>query len=468
MNGQGHFFACEPYGTCWEPTNGWQGKVTDVAEVTSEPGVAITPPNAPTGQTAAAGTPLGAAAAKAPKESASAIYLAAHPGASLYTEDYFFPCNTFAVQDLIGIDPVTGKQQIIDSYFDLGTYSDPGMYPAFARFPYRRYGLFMGFDAWGFAPPWEWAICHTGSWIRWQHHYVWVAGTKRHHHCPVRWVRNGRNVGFVPIHPKDVAGKPPINLKDGLFKMTGKKDQPVAHIPFEQGKPVNVLDQPPKEFRRPQFEPLKSAEVPRAEAHSAFEVARSGKGPLPAKDTPTVKGTAFAGSTMVKNPEVKGSQTTDHGTPITFDRKSQSFSIARQVNVEGKPTTVNEPLGGRGEYQAGYNGPQGRPASAGGGYPNGGNSSRSYTPSQSNNGGNSSRSYTPSQANNGGNSNNGGGSRSYSPPPSSSGGNSNGGAVARSYSPSPSYSPPAPAPAPAPSFSPPPASSSAPAVVLHH
>ena len=443
MKGQGHFFPCEQYGTCWEPAIGWQCKATDVSEVKSLPGVAMSPQNTPTGQTAAVARASGNSllSRRLPSlQSASEIYLAAHPGATLYTEDYFFPCNTFAVQDLIAIDPMTGKQQIVDTYFDLNMYADPLMYPTLAGYPYHRYGLFMGYDAWGFSQPWEWAICHTGSWIRWQHHYVWVAGTKRHHHCPVRWVRNGRNVGFVPIHPKDVAGKPPINLKDGLFKITGKKDQPVARIPFEQGKAVSLLDQPPKEFRRPQLEPLKSAEVPRAEAHSAFEVARSDKGPLPAKDAPPVKGTAFAGSTVAKNSEVKGAQTTDHhGTPITFDRKSQSFSIARQVNVDGKPATVNEPLGGRGQYQAGYNGPQGRPTSTGGGYPNGGNSSRSYTPSQSNNVGNSSRSYTPSQSNNGGNANNGGASRSYSPPPSNGGGNSNSGGAARSYSPPPSY-----------------------------
>lgn len=470
MNGQGHFFPCEPYGTCWEPTNGWQGKATDVAEVKSHLGVSTASENAPTAQTGVATAPPAVAGAKAPKQTASEVYLAAHPGATLYTEDYFFPCNTFAVQDLIAIDPVTGKQKIIDTYFDLTMYTDPLMYPAFSRYPSRRYGLFMGFDAWGFGPPWEWAICHTGSWIRWQHHYVWVAGTKRHHHCPVRWVRNGRNVGFVPIHPKDVAGKPPINLKDGLFKMTGKKGQPIAHVALEQGKPVSVLDQPPKEFRRPQLEPLKAADLPRAEAHSAFEIAHSGKGPLPTKDATPVKGTAFVGSAMAKNPEVKSSQTRDQGTPITFDRKSQTFSIERQVNVGGRPTTVNEPLSSRGEYQTGYNGPQDRPTSTGGGYPNGGNSSRSYTPSQSNNGGNSNRSYTPSQSYNGGNSNNGGASRSYSPPPSNSGGNSNSAGASRSYSPAPSYSPPPapPAPAPAPSFSPPPASSPAPASSARH
>ena len=33
LNGQGQFFACEPYGTCWEPTNGWAGKPANVAEV---------------------------------------------------------------------------------------------------------------------------------------------------------------------------------------------------------------------------------------------------------------------------------------------------------------------------------------------------------------------------------------------------------------------------------------------------
>ena len=37
-------------------------------------------------------------------------YLASHPGATMWTEDYIFPCSEFAVRDLMAMDPVTGKE----------------------------------------------------------------------------------------------------------------------------------------------------------------------------------------------------------------------------------------------------------------------------------------------------------------------------------------------------------------------
>ena len=115
---------------------------------------------------------------------------------------------------------------------------------------------------------WDWAVCHSGSWIRWRHHYVWVAGTKRHHHPPFRWVKYGREVGFVPLHPRDVAGKIPVNMRDGLFKPTKKGDSiTVQRVNFKEGKPVEAMAEAPKEFRKPVLEPLKIAEAPHAEAH---------------------------------------------------------------------------------------------------------------------------------------------------------------------------------------------------------
>jgi hypothetical protein len=441
MNGQGHFFSCAPYGTCWEPTHGWDGKDAEVASAGTAPAAGEV--QVALGQHAPPSPTL--KSAKASKPSASDVYLAAHPGATLYTEDFFFPCDTFAVQDVVAIDPATGKQKIIDSYFDLNAYMDSVMWPYGTNMngaPYGgryHYGLFMGMN--GLGSPWGWAVCHSGSWIRWNHRYAWVAGSRRHRHCPIIWVSNGRNVGFVPVHPRDGAGKPPVNLRDGLFKATGNKAQPFSRVPFEEGKPLKILSEPPKDFRKDQFEPLKSAQAPTPMAYSAFLVARSGTGPLLQKEQPISRGILAGNSGKSPSSELRiaqsnSAQTKAAGTPILFDRKTQSFSVAQRINVDGRPVTVQQSLGRAESYSPNSNSWQARGTAGSNGYSNSANASRSYTPSQSS-GSSSSRSYTP---------------------PSSSNASS---VSVRASTPAPSYSPPPAPSAPTPSYSAP-ASSSAP------
>lgn len=369
----------------------------------------------------------------------------------MWTEDFTVPCVDYAITDLMAIDPVTGKEVVVDTFF-----ATAGSYPVFAGYPRigRQFSagvplVYLGYDAM-FNSSWEWAVCHAGSWIRWQHRYVWVAGTKRHHHPPFRWVKHGREVGFVPLHPRDVAGKPPINLKDGVFKPTKKGDSiTIQRVNFKEGKPVELLAKAPKEFSKPYFEPLQRAEIPRAEAHSAFNTS------LAAKGSPSAKGSATVSSMMAKGTVKTGSAPgtgfamREPGTPITFDHKTQSFIVARPVLQNGRPSTVAVPLGGRvGSVQAGSNG-----------------SSMMRTPSNSgaqNYGGAQSRPAT----NSGSNSNAGSSARSYTPAPSNSSPAQSYSAPARSYSPpAPSYTPP-PAPSytppPAPSYTPPPAPSYSP------
>jgi hypothetical protein len=138
MDGQGKFFACAPYGTCWEPTGGWGGDKAEMAQAEAHPGAgsgsasaqAETQPAAPVervapsddqaapaGAPAVAGAQKATGASKATGQSAADAYLASHPGAILRTEDYIFPCSEFAVRDLIAEDPVTGKEMIVGSEF---------------------------------------------------------------------------------------------------------------------------------------------------------------------------------------------------------------------------------------------------------------------------------------------------------------------------------------------------------------
>jgi hypothetical protein len=393
LNGEGRFFACEPYGTCWEPKNGWAPQATEVAQTGPQKATAsgaqtVQPTAAEDAQLASAKSSRVAKAQTSAPSTADA-YLANHPGATVYTEDYTFPCSAAAVRDLIAIDPVTGKEQIIGSEYV--PYSFPFFsvgYPYPAAFPHRGFSPFWAFDAFGGYYPWDWAVCHAGGWIRWQHHYVWVAGGKRHHRRPVRWVKTGHTVGFVPIHPRDVAGKRPINLKDGVFRVTGKSAAPIERVKFEESTPLKLLAEAPKEFRNPVLEPLKSAEMPNAMAHSVFNVAVAARSATPLKGAPIAKSTAE-----------RGFLARDPGTPINFDRKSQTFTVERQMSEGGRQSTVVQSLGG------------------GGGNVRSGNEGSSMAR------GSSSGSYS----NSGGGNSGGGNSRASAPAPSYSGGGGGGG-----------------------------------------
>jgi hypothetical protein len=468
MSGKGKFFACEPYGMCWEPTEGWTGHKAEgpQAEAQSATGSGTeraqveTQPAAPVERVApsddqAASAPEASGAPKGSgKLSKGDAYLAGHPGATMWTEDYTVPCVDYAISDLMAKDPVTGKEVVVDSYFATDI-----SYPVFAGYPRfgpRFYGgvpLFNFGYGGMFDDGWDWAVCHSGSWIRWRHHYVWVAGTKRHHHPPIRWVKHGREVGFVPLHPRDVAGKIPINMRDGVFKPTKKGDSiTVQRVNFKEGKPVEAMAEAPKEFRKPVLEPLKIAEVPRAEARSAFNALVAGRGTAIAAST-AGKGTS-AGNSAIARGTVKAGSAVESGVamrppgmPITFDRKTQSFSVSRPVTENGRQSTVAVPLGGGGN---GYPAARGTVSYGGAqSYSNGGSGARSNTPAPSYNSGsgNTSRPSSPAPSYSEP-------ARSYSPPAQTYS------PPAQTYSPpAQSYSPPAQTYSPpAQSYSPPPSS----------
>jgi hypothetical protein len=242
-----------------------------------------------------------------------------------------------------------------------------------------------------------WGVCHTGNWIRREHRYVWVSGSKRHHHCPVRWVKDGKRTGYAPLHPQDIAGKPPLNLKHAIYPV---KSPTLERASLEENKLVKLLDGPPREFRRESIVPLPPAEAPHLEAHTLLQ-AYMGEKP----------------GALSKGPA--------SGVAITFDHKSQSFMLARQVETDGKIKTVSEPVTGRvggmqphgdGVVRGSQSGGAGysRGGSYGGGsrVDSGGGGSRGYS-----GGGESHSSGSGGESHGGGGSSSGGGSA-----PSSGGG----------------------------------------------
>jgi hypothetical protein len=200
----------------------------------------------------------------------------------------FFPCLPTALRFGLERDPVTGKRRLIDATLDPSAY------------------------------PYAWAVCHAGSWIHRGRHYAWVPTHKRHHLPPGRWVKSGKTVAFVPLHPYDVKGRPAINQKEEVFAVNDKNGFAVERTKFDPGTTIEDLKEPPREFRSAFFPPLAHADEPRMVSYSV-------------KDVTGNKGVVKA-----------------VGVPLSFDRKSQSFLMARQVMQGGKSTTVMAPINNRG------------------------------------------------------------------------------------------------------------------------
>jgi hypothetical protein len=155
-------------------------------------------------------------------------------------------------------------------------------------------------------------------------------------------------VGYVPIHPKDIKGHPPINGKHEVFVVSGKHSPSIKGVEFNSGRPIEALSAPPKEFRNAQLPPLSRAADPHMEAHAVKDV--------------------FPGS--------KGTGVKAAGIPVSFDHKLQSFLMPRQEMQGNKSVTAMRPIGNpSGSLQAragGFSGGGFRGSSGGGSRSGGG------------------------------------------------------------------------------------------------
>jgi hypothetical protein len=311
MKGQGTFFACPPYGTCWQPGTSDSDDQQQAANKPSRSGPAFTAGWRQTAQLMQVNfVPRRFAAAQLMPSGSPQPFDAG-------LVDAFSPCLPAAVRYRVQKDPVTGKARVIDT--GLGRASSP----------------------------WGWAVCHAGGFIQRRHHYVWCAGQKRHHLEPVRWVKSEHKIGFVPIHPYDVKSKPPINRKEEVLAVNNKNGFSLERVKFDPTHPIDVLKSPPREFRNTYLRPLPPANVPRMEA-------RAMKEPLAVTKGMPVKPVAI---------------------PLRFDSKSQSFMMSKQVTHGGKTVTLSAPVSNRGgtlqarggSFAGGHGGLSGGSSARGGG-----------------------------------------------------------------------------------------------------
>jgi uncharacterized membrane protein YgcG len=132
---------------------------------------------------------------------------------------------------------------------------------------------------------------------------VWVAprkGDRRiHHRPPIHWVKSKKTNGYVPFHPRDVKGQPPVNRRHDVYA-PDKKGENVERLAFDPKDKIDALPEPPKEFRKPQLVPLAHAEEPTIAAHELKDGLRPSKVP-------------------------------GDGNTIRFDKKSQGFVVDRKT-----------------------------------------------------------------------------------------------------------------------------------------
>ena len=170
------------------------------------------------------------------------------------------------------------------------------------------------------AVPWGWAVCHAGGWVQRRHRYVWCVGVKRHHLEPVRWVKSGHRVGFVPIHPFDVKGRPPINRKGDVFAVNNKNGLSLERVKFQPDQKIDALKSPPREFRN-------RTSVRWREPTLRIWKLKVMKATLPGN---------------------RGAIAKVANVPIRLDSKSQNFVMSKEVMHGGKSVTVSAPISNRG------------------------------------------------------------------------------------------------------------------------
>jgi hypothetical protein len=324
MQGKGSFFDCEPYGTCWEPA------AADSVQ-TKEP----------------ASSESASASAQTPQPGRNIRFLgsptAATPLAQFQELQSIFPCVPEEVAFSLAGTVFQGSAQTL--------------------YPVSRF----------YGEPWTWAVCHSGSWLYTGHRYVWVVG-RRHHHPPVHWVKYGHSVAFVPIHPRDVKDRLPVNRKSAVFAVS-KEGHTIERIETPETRSIDLLKETPGWLRAAAMPSLARADEPHIEAHQ-------------------IKDAAVAKGELARIP----------GIPITFNQKSQSFMMQREEMRGGKSVTVTSPINNHsGNLQARGGGLSGGNShsgggSAGGGSHGGGGSGGSSSGSQHSGGTSSSSSVSSSSS----------------------------------------------------------------------
>jgi hypothetical protein len=227
----GTFSDCPPYGKCWEPNlaeSSSGAAAPSVAASAASPSQIPTPastsiPNANAARNCDATVNPGVRCVWETEDLGQFNYYEGPCGRGPMSERHLWMNKLvlYTPQDPLG--KVLQKNLSMQDLTN--PYSAATNYPGWWRFP--------------------WATCRAGSWVPVAHPErfackpekggkpgkcpppkKWVVGPKRKTGSFVR-VRMGRTEGFIPKHPLDKKGKPPLNAEDGIltFKGNGAEEQ---------------------------------------------------------------------------------------------------------------------------------------------------------------------------------------------------------------------------------------------------
>lgn len=244
--------------------------------------------------------------------------------------------------------------------------------------------------------PWAGATCY-GDYYNYGGEFLFVAGA-RHHHPPFHPVKFHHHNCYVLRSPSDGRGKPPANLKYGVFSGTPAKG---FHLtPVSSRDHITVLAATPKEFSaRNLTRGLTSSTEPHIQAHSLFAAESASRGPGAKAIAPAINydygrhafvTQSIGTPTKPSAPVVVGKVDSYGGfdgvrVPLTSQRAGYSGPVYAHVGV-GSPATGFHGSSGshsgnsNGSYSAhngssnssGYHG--GSSGGTGGGYHGGGSS----------------------------------------------------------------------------------------------
>jgi hypothetical protein len=320
LAGQGTFVACAPYGTCWQPANGWTPPQSATATATA------TAPAQIAGQTIAQTNGQPAPIRPLPEAQAT-------------------PTANQATPATMKVSTVVPRTSGIGSPLTL--YEDDDFPCSPWRVWYRRSLSFYPDSVY----PFDWAVCHAGFWINRQHRFLWVVGTHRHHRCPVHWVKYQGKLAYVPAHPRDQRGQLPLNLRHGIYALVQKPGQPgrqsIERLALDGKSPPRVLDATPKDFRSPAPPLLARADSPQLGVHFMHESPHSITAGAPAHSAASSRS---AGSSLV------------------FDQHSNRFLLATRVTEGGRTHTFTAPMSDRGGHIASSSAGGYHPGFSGSGY----------------------------------------------------------------------------------------------------
>jgi hypothetical protein len=219
---EGTFTDCSPYGKCWEPREG--------PAMASGQGGAWAMPGA---QAQSAGGQGAANSNAAQNANVRYLHVREYLAPTVFQRG---PCSDPSilagayVDKTLRITPQDPQGQVVEQHWGgSSTWWEDASYRGWWRS--------------------QWAMCHAGSWAPApQRRGSACNGGKPGHggKCPPpkkKWVvgpkskggsfwrvRMGKRVGFIPKHPLDVKGKPPLNAKDGVLMFHEKGGPGVTKI----------------------------------------------------------------------------------------------------------------------------------------------------------------------------------------------------------------------------------------------